>query len=81
MRKVIIIYLIEKNILTIGDTIDLSLKSFTIDFKWRLINSLSKMFPNIKKVGCYFHYTRALRRKANKLKLLNYVKKKTLVHY
>ena len=42
-----------------------------------LINSLSKIFPNIKKVGCYFHYTRALRSKANKLKLLNSENKET----
>ena len=81
MRKVIIIYLIEKNILTIRGTIDLSLKSYTIDFEMGLINSLSKIFPNIKRVGCYFHYKRALRSKPNKLLLLILKKKKILIHY
>ena len=70
-----------KIILTIEGTVNLSLKSYTIDFESGLINSLSKIFPNIKKVGCYFHYTRALRNKANKLKLLNSEKKKTLIFY
>ena len=75
MRKDIIIYLIKLKIFKIEDTVNLSLKSYTIDFEMGLINSLSKIFPNIKKVGCYFHYTRALRSKANKLKLLNSEKK------
>ena len=66
-----------KNILTIEGTTKLTLKSYTIDFEMGLINSLSKIFPNIKKVGCYFHYTRALRSKANKLKLLNSENKET----
>ena len=66
-----------RNILTIEGTIKLSLKSYTIDFEMGLINSLSKILPNIKKVGCYFHYTRALRSKANKLKLLNSENKET----
>ena len=64
-----------KNILTIEDTFNPSLKSYTIDFEMGLINSLSKIFPNIKKVGCYLLYTRTLRSKANKLKLLNSEKK------
>ena len=41
-----------------------------------MINSLNKIFPNIKKVGCFYHYTRALRSKANKLKLLGSDNKK-----
>lgn len=65
-----------KNILTIEGTVNLSLKSYTIDFESWLINSLSKIFPNIKKVGCYFHNTRAIRSKANKLKILNSEKKR-----
>ena len=70
-----------KNILTIEGTTKLTLKSYTIDFEMGLINCLSKIFPNIKKVGCYFHYTRALRTKANKLKLLNSEIKKPQIHY
>ena len=51
------------------------MESNSIYFEIGLINSLSKIFPNIKKIRYYFHYTRALRNKANKLNLLNSEKK------
>ena len=59
-----------KNILTIESTKDLLLKSYTVDFELGLINSLKRIFPDIKIIGCFFHYTRALKSKANELKLL-----------
>ena len=46
------------------------LKSFIVDCELGLINSLKRIFPDIKIIGCFFHYTRALRSKANELKLL-----------
>ena len=68
-----------KHILIIEGTVNLSLKSYTINFEIGLINILYKIFPNIKKVGFYFHYKRALRNKVNKLKVLNSEKKRK--HY
>ena len=59
------------DIITIENTKLLELKSMTLYFEIGLINSLTKVFPNVKKIGCFFHYTRALRKKAKELNLLN----------
>ena len=58
------------NILTIESSKELSLKSYSVDFEIGLINSLKRVFPKVKIIGCFFHYTRALRSKANEFKLL-----------
>ena len=59
------------NIITLTEgNKNLKLKSITIDFEERLINSLNHVFPETKKIGCFFHYTRALREKAKNLGLL-----------
>ena len=36
-----------------------------------MINALEEVFPKIRKIGCFFHYTRALRDKMKKLGLLS----------
>ena len=58
------------NIITIEKTKSLALESYTTDFEDGLMNSLSKIFPKARKIGCFFHYTRALRDKMKKLGLL-----------
>ena len=58
-------------ILSIEETKDLLLKSYTTDFEIGLINALSKIFQNRRAVGCFYHYTRALRDKARELGLLH----------
>ena len=44
------------NILTIEDTRLLKLKSITTDFEPGLINALDKIIPDIRKVGCFYHF-------------------------
>ena len=56
-----------KDILTIEKTTDLKINSYTVDFEKGLINALNIIFPEIKCIGCYFHYTRALRKKSKEL--------------
>ena len=43
-----------KNILTIESSKELSLKSYSVDFEIGLINSLKRVFPNVKIIGCFF---------------------------
>ena len=51
------------NILTIEDTRQLKLKSITTDFEPGLINALNKIIPDIRKVGCFYHFVRAIKQK------------------
>ena len=60
-------------IITLENTKELNLKSFTTDFENGLINALKTIFPNDISVGCFYHYTRAL---AEKIKKMNFYNKK-----
>ena len=57
-------------IITIENSKDLKLESYSTDFEVGLMNALEEVFPNKRKIGCFFHYTRALREKMKKLGLL-----------
>ena len=46
------------------------MKSYTVDFEKPLINALKIVFNKSIAIGCYFHYTRALRQKGRELGLL-----------
>lgn len=54
-----------------NETENIKLTTITCDFEIALINSISVVFNNIHKVGCYFHYKQCLRRNAQKLGLMN----------
>ena len=59
-----------KNIITIEKTKDLNFKSITkdfADFELSLINVLEKVFPSVRKVGCFYHFARAINDKFKKL--------------
>ena len=58
------------NIITVEKTVNLKLESYTTDFEDALMNAIELIFPDKRKVGCYFHYTRALRSKMKKLGML-----------
>ena len=58
------------NIITIEKTEDIKLESYTTDFEDALMNALELIFPGKRKVGCYFHYARALRTKKKNLGML-----------
>ena len=57
-----------KNIITIENTKNLKLISYTTDFEQSLLNALKIVFPKIKAIGCFYHYTRNIK---EKLKIMN----------
>ena len=56
--------------MTIDNTKNLNLKSFTIDFEKALINAIKKIFKKSRCIGCYYHYSRAIKQAAREMKLL-----------
>ena len=58
-----------KNIITLENTINLNWKSISIDFESALIESIKKVFNNIRIVGCMFHYIKNIRLNALKFGL------------
>ena len=48
------------NIITQYGVYDLSLKSICTDTEIALINACMKIFPNIQRIGCFFHYKQDL---------------------
>ena len=59
------------NILTINESKELNLISYTTHFEKGLINSLSKIFKNLRSVGCNYHYKREIREKVREYDLFN----------
>ena len=59
-------YLFEKIkfLLTLESSRNLNLVSYSIDFEKALIKATTKVFNNIRQVGCFYHYCRNLREKA-----------------
>ena len=53
--------------MTIENSIKLKLSSYTVDFEKGFINALNIIYPDIKCIGCYFHYARALKKKRQEL--------------
>jgi len=45
-----------KSIITLENSKELKLSSYTIDFELGLKNALEVIFPNIRPVRCYYHY-------------------------
>lgn len=45
-----------KHIITLENTIDISHISYTTDFEQALANELEEIFPNIRRLGCFYHY-------------------------
>ena len=44
----------------------LKLANYTTDFEVAMNNALLKVFPNIKRTGCYFHYKQSIDRNLGK---------------
>ena len=55
-----------KNILTIENTKNLQLKTISTDFELGLINAIDDVFPEVRKVGCFYHFVRAIKEKFKK---------------
>ena len=60
-----------KKIVTLDDTHELSLISYSTDFEKALYNALEDIFPNIRRLGCYFHYSYNLRKKLKEFNIIN----------
>jgi len=58
-------------IISIEETSTIKLKAYTVDFEIGLINALKQVFKNAKPIRCFFHYTRAIRKKCQELGLLS----------
>ena len=43
------------------------MKFITTDFELGLINALEEVFPGVRKVGCFYHFVRAIKEKFKKL--------------
>ena len=64
-------------ILTIENTLDLKLETYTLDFEIALQKTFLELFPKKRCIGSYYHFCRNLREKAKDYKLLNKYKKNT----
>ena len=60
-----------KNIITLENTKILNLKSISTDFELGLISALETVFPGIRKVGCFYHFVRAIKEKFKNLGMLD----------
>lgn len=66
-----------KNIITLENTRQIKIKSFSTDFESALLNEVKNNFSNIRGVGCYFHYCKLIvshikKYKLKKIKDFNY---------
>ena len=57
-------------IITVNNTINLNLKSYTVDFESGLINATKKILQKVRCIGFYYHNTRAIKEEAREMKLL-----------
>ena len=57
-----------KNIKTKYNSVELKLKSITIDFEGGLYKAITRIFPNARIVGCFYHYMHNLTKNACKAK-------------
>jgi len=59
-----------KKIVTLDNTRDLALISYSTDYEKALYNALEDIFPNIRRLGCYFHYSYNLRKKLKEYNII-----------
>lgn len=50
-----------KRILSIEYSKSVNIKSITTDFEDEIMNAINYIFPNVKIIGCPFHFVRAIR--------------------
>lgn len=50
-----------------SNVLDFKPNSIITDFETSLRNALKCVYPNVKLIGCWFHYTNAIRRKASRI--------------
>ena len=65
-----------KAIISIENTKELKLQSYSTDFEKALIIALGLIFKGIRQIGCYFHYCKNIRKNALKYKIITSKKSK-----
>ena len=55
-----------KRIITLEDSKLMNLKSITLDSEAGLINAVEAVFPDIRRIGCFYHFVRAIKYKFKK---------------
>ncbi len=58
-----------KKIIKLDNNVNLNMISYTTDYEKALYNALELLFPNIRRIGCYFHYSYNLRKKLKEYNL------------
>ncbi len=58
-------------LITLEGTLKLNIKTICTDFEPAIINIIKELFPQVRHVGCFFHYVQGLRREMGKLGLIN----------
>ena len=66
-----IIFKAIKRILTQNEIYNLEIKTITTDSEIALINAVNNNFPNVQRIGCWFHLKQDLIRNARIFGLLN----------
>ena len=56
-----------KRIITLEDSKLMNLKSITLDSEAGLINAVEAVFPDIRIIGCFYHFVRAIKYNFKKL--------------
>ena len=59
-----------KDIITLDNSKELLLLSYSVDYEIGLLKTCQMIFPNQRGVGCYYHYCKNLYNKAKKLGLM-----------
>ena len=54
------LFMTIKRIITLENTKNLKLEHITTDFEKGLINAIISVFPNIKVIGCFYHFVHAI---------------------
>ena len=69
-----------KRILTLENTKNLKVKHITIDFEKGLINAINSVFPDIKLIGCFYHFVRAIKENFKRFNILTIEEYNTILN-
>ena len=65
-----------KNIITFEGSTELSFISYTTDYEIALYKALENIFPERRRIWCFFHYSLNIRKFSKDYGLLNEINKK-----
>ena len=59
---------------------NLNLKHITTDFEKGLINAIISVFPDIKLIGCFYHFVRAIKENFKRFNILTIEEYNTILN-